>query len=142
MILTLFKLVDETAFYIQLVSLTGCLVLVLNIWAFVQYYSNAGSPYRNIKDEQKAIWVGRVAVFWTVCILIKLVVLWYDPELFDIEKQFTSDDLGESCLLFSIITLTEMFPTATVLEGKFIATFTLAHLDRTQERMSESIDEG
>ena len=35
-----------------------------------------------------------------------------------------------------------MFPTATVLEGKFIATFTLAHLDRTQERMSESIDEG
>ena len=81
-------------------------------------------------------------MLWTVCIVIKLVVLWYDPDLFDVEKQFTSDDLGESCLLFSIIALTEMFPTATVLEGKFIRTFTLAHLDITQERMSESIDEG
>ena len=86
MILTLVGFVDETAFYIQLVSLIGILVIVLNFWAVVQYYSNAGSPYRNKKDEVKAIWVGRTAMLWTVCIIIKLVVLWYDPDLFDVQR--------------------------------------------------------
>ena len=86
MLLTLFKLIDETTFYIQLVSLVGLLVVVLNIWAFVQYCSNAGSPYRNKKDEIKAIWVGRVAMLWSLAIVAKLIVLWYDPEVFDPEK--------------------------------------------------------
>ena len=41
--------------------------------------------------------------------------------------------------MFSIITLTEMFPTAVVLEGKFISTFTLDHLDNTKARESLGI---
>ena len=136
MILVLSSLVDETTFYIQLVACIGFLVLVLNIWAFVQYCSNAGSPYKSIKHEQKAIWVGRVAFVWSVATICKLVAAWYDPAIFNFESSYEGDNLKEGCILFSIIALTEMFPVAVILEGKFIRIFTLSHLDLTQEQNS------
>ena len=86
MILVLFSIVDNLSFLIQLVVLVGLLVITLNIWAFVLYCSNAGSPYKNEKHAFKAVWVGRVAALWTIAICGKLVAGWFDPQIFDINR--------------------------------------------------------
>ena len=77
-----------------------------------------------------------MAFVWSVATVCKLVAAWYDPAIFDIESQIEGDNLKEGCILFSIIALTEMFPVAVILEGKFIRIFTLSHLDITQEQNS------
>ena len=81
-----------------------------------------------------------MAFVWSAAIICKLVAAWYDPTIFNIDSQIKGDNLKEGCILFSIIALTEMFPVAVVLEGKFIRIFTLSHLDITQEQLSVTED--
>ena len=140
MVLVLLSFVDTTSFLIQLVVLVGVLLVVLNLWALVLYCSNAGSPFKNEKNARAASWAGRVAAYWTLAIITKLVAIWYDPQIFNIEAMLAGDNLSEAVILFTIIVLTEMLPLACTLEGKFIKIFTLDHLDAS--RAAASIPDG
>ena len=131
MVLVMVSIVDNTSFLIQMVVGIGVLIIVLNIWAFVLYCSTSGSPYKNESVERHANWVAYVAALWTVCTTGKLIAGWFNPELFSFEVE-ADDKLREAVILFTIIVLTEMFPIACVLEGKFVKIFTLEHLDITQ----------
>ena len=132
MILVLFSFVDATNFLIQLVVLVGVLIIVLNLWAFVLYCSNAGSPFKNEKNARASAWSTRIAAYWTVAIIGKLIAIWYDPEIFNIEALLAGNNLNEAITFFTIIVLCEMMPIACALEGKFIKIFTLDHLDASK----------
>lgn len=68
----LFAGLDPLNYEIQLIVITGFLILLLNISMIVFYCKYAGMPYISHAHYKNVVHVGLVALYWTFAFLVKL----------------------------------------------------------------------
>lgn len=121
------KNLTQEVYKIQLVAVSGVILLLCNVMMFVIYYNYAGMPFISHQHEANLKHHVYVALFWTFAFIIKYSTAFggWSPDNFQLGKA-TSDNMSHSQIVFySIFYFTlsivcDILPFVATLDLKFI----------------------
>lgn len=131
------KNLTQDVYKIQLVTVSGVILLLCNVMMFVIYYNYAGMPYLSHQHESNLRHHVYVALFWTFAFVIKYCTAFggWSPDNFQLGKTTDvsmshSEIVFYSIFYFTLSIVCDILPFIATLDLKFIhiQTFDLIHI--------------
>lgn len=117
-----------------MISVSGAIVVSLNIMMLVIYWNYAGMPFKSDQHSNNLRHYGYVAIYWTLAYVVKYSTN-FVPAL-NMSKKTEDKDVDKSTLVFfvliyfAITVVCDILPFVVLLDSQFIriSTFDLVYL--------------
>lgn len=133
----LFGFVDKKAFEIQIASITGFIILILNFFMITIYCSYSGMPYKSDLHAENLKHVGIVTFYWTLAFIIKLITSFIheiSPDQHNIghmtKDKTQPEEISQGVIMFNALLyfglsiICDVMPFIISLDSRFMEIFT------------------
>lgn len=144
----LFSLVEKQAFEIQLTSITGFFIILLNISMIIVYCKFAGMAYKSPQHFQNVRQCFYVSAYWSLAFILKFITTFIkgiSPDNIGALNEegnpgSESNQLSYVIIYFSLCVICDILPFLIVIDAQFIKIFTFDLIRKFTQDEKENQD--